>query len=155
MNLAEIADGSRLFASRRHLLQSALPCIRSEGNRRGRPRRNTVSGGTAKEDENQKIFKSSDGKSSDSSNQEEIIALFRRIQSSISKGGHGKIKKRNSNSSEEKQSADSVLEVLRQSKKQVKKGYVDKCYFLYLFNLFFIYLVIYLFDLSFIAPGSC
>ncbi|XP_010246450.1 PREDICTED: rho-N domain-containing protein 1, chloroplastic [Nelumbo nucifera] len=112
----EIADGSLLFASRRKLIQSTVLSIRSEGSRRGRPRRNIGSGRTPKEDDNLKTPLSSDGNSS-GSNQEEIIALFRRIQSSIS-GGLGSNKKRSSDNSKGKQSAESVLEVLRQSRKQ-------------------------------------
>ncbi|KAG9447857.1 hypothetical protein H6P81_013985 [Aristolochia fimbriata] len=81
----EIADGTLLFASRRDPVQSPALSIRSEGNRRGRPPRKKISPEqTAKEDAEQK---GRELESSDSSNQEEIIALFRRIQSSISKEG--------------------------------------------------------------------
>ncbi|KAK9267443.1 hypothetical protein L1049_009869 [Liquidambar formosana] len=126
LSLKEIADGSSPFASQREFLQLAVSSIRSDGNKRGRPpRKNTASRRTAKEDET-KIPQSSDGKSSNSSNQEEIIALFRRIQSSISKEESVISKKRSSNSSEDKPSAESVLEVLRQSRKQVKDKTSDK-----------------------------
>lgn len=110
LNLAEIADGALRLAYRRDLLQFSVSCIRSEGKRRGRsPRKDTSSDRSAEEN------KTSDRESSGLSNQEEIIALFRRIQSSISKGGSASTKKRSSNSAKEKQSLDSVVNVLRQS----------------------------------------
>ena len=120
MNLAETADGFSPFASRRDLLPLTISSIKSDGNRRGRPsRKNHISGRTEKGDKN-KTPPSSDGKLSESSNQDEIIALFRRIQSSISKGESLGTKKRISDSSVDKTSAESVLEILRQSRKQVK-----------------------------------
>ncbi|KAK1303037.1 SAP-like protein BP-73 [Acorus calamus] len=57
---------------------------------------------------------SSDGEDSKSSSQEEIIALFRRIQSSISKEGSVRTKNRRPIKTKERQSSESVLEVLRQ-----------------------------------------
>ncbi|XP_068660341.1 SAP-like protein BP-73 isoform X2 [Aristolochia californica] len=89
------SDGTLLFASRRDLVQPPALSIRSEGNRRGRPPRRKISPEqTAKEDEEQKGCELSNHESSDSSNQEEIIALFRRIQSSISKEGSASSLKR-------------------------------------------------------------
>lgn len=120
VSLQETADGFSPFASRRDLLPLIISSIKSDGNRRGRPpRKNHISGRTEKGDKN-KTPPSSDGKLSESSNQDEIIALFRRIQSSISKGESLGTKKRISDSSVDKTSAESVLEILRQSRKQVK-----------------------------------
>ncbi|KAF8391210.1 hypothetical protein HHK36_023512 [Tetracentron sinense] len=116
LNLAEIADGTSFVASQRDQLRLPVLSIRSDGNRRGHPpQRNTT-----KEGHDNTIPQSSDSESSSSSNQEEIIALFRRIQSSISKGGSESTKKRRSKNSKEKQPDESVLEVLRQSRKQLK-----------------------------------
>lgn len=115
--MAEIADGPSLLASRRGHGQVTTLSIRVDGNRSGRPSQRTSASGRFRKSDGEKIPQSSDG---NSSNQEEIISLFRRIQSSISKGESISSKKRNSKSSEEKPSAESVLEVLRQSRKQVK-----------------------------------
>ncbi|XP_059664340.1 rho-N domain-containing protein 1, chloroplastic [Cornus florida] len=119
-SLKEIADRPSLFASQKESIQLTVSSIRADGNRRGQPpRKYTTTGRTTRGDDN-KIPRSSNGKSSNSSNQEEIIALFRRIQSSISNGESLSAKKKSSLSSEDKPSAESVLEVLRQSRKQVK-----------------------------------
>ncbi|XP_052202110.1 SAP-like protein BP-73 isoform X2 [Diospyros lotus] len=116
-SLKEIADGPSLFAARKDFSQLTVFSIRAGGNQKGRPsQKNAAPGRTTKKDTTQ----SSDGKSPNSANQEEIIALFRRIQSSISKGDSTINKRRSSNSSQDKPSAESVLEVLRQSRKQVK-----------------------------------
>ncbi|CAK9148113.1 unnamed protein product [Ilex paraguariensis] len=106
----KIADGPSLFASHKDLAQLT-----------GRPpRKNSTTGGTPNDNGNE-IPQSFDDKLSSSSSQEEIIALFRRIKSSISKGDSRSSKKRSSKSSEDKHSAESVLDVLRQSREQVKE----------------------------------
>jgi hypothetical protein len=115
--LAEIADGPLLFDSQKGFPRLTVLSIRSDGHRRHGPPRKSSDSRRRKEDENE-TPQSSDGKKSKSSNQEEIIALFRRIQSSISKGES--TKKRNSNLSEDKPSSESILDVLRKSRKQVK-----------------------------------
>lgn len=115
--LKEIADGPSLLASRRGHGQVTTLSIRVDGNRSGRPSLRTSASGRFRKSDGEKIPQSS---YRNSSNQEEIISLFRRIQSSISKGESISSKKRHSKSSEEKPSAESVLEVLRQSRKQVK-----------------------------------
>ncbi|XP_077227742.1 rho termination factor isoform X2 [Tasmannia lanceolata] len=114
--------GTLLFQLRRDLNQSFVSSIRCEENRRRRfPRRNTASGRASKGEE-EKAHKLSVGESSNSSNQEEIIALFRRIETSITKEGSAGLdaKKRRSNNAKEKQSVEAVLEVVRQqpSRKQ-------------------------------------
>ncbi|OVA15174.1 Rho termination factor [Macleaya cordata] len=117
----EVADGTSLLNSRRKLLPSPLWIIRSEGDRRGRPPRgNTSSDNTVRQDTNENISQSSSGESPNSSNQEEIIALFRRIQSSISKDGSIRTKKSSSDNSNKKQSSASVSRVLRQRRKSIK-----------------------------------
>lgn len=120
-SLKEIADGPSLFASRKNYTRLTVLSIRADGNRRGRhPQEHIAIGRTEKTHDENKMSQSSDGKTSNSKNQEEIIALFRRIQSSISKGDSISPKMRSSNSSQDNTSAESVLEVLRQSRKQVK-----------------------------------
>lgn len=115
--MAEIADGApRLAYNQRDLPQLSVSSIRSEGKGRGLPpRKNTASDRSTEEN------KTSDGESSVPSNQEEIIALFRRIQSSISKEGSVSTKS-SSNNAKVKQSLESVVNVLRKSpaRKQVK-----------------------------------
>ncbi|KAL4204485.1 hypothetical protein AMTRI_Chr01g110070 [Amborella trichopoda] len=105
----EFADRPLLFASRKDLNQFIISSLKSE-NRKGQPsRRNTGNDEVGKDKE-----QSSDGDLSDSSSQEEIIALFRRIQSSISKGSPRSTNKSITDDSKIKQSADSVLHALRQ-----------------------------------------
>lgn len=100
--LAEIADGSLLFTHQFHMsnIRRARPVLRNSGNRR------SIDG-----DDNEKPHLS-EGKTY---NKEEILALFRRIQSSISAAESAASKVGTNNAS-----AESVLEVLRQSRKQVK-----------------------------------
>ncbi|XVF27468.1 hypothetical protein REPUB_Repub14bG0110100 [Reevesia pubescens] len=109
-----LTDNSTPFSS----LQLTVSSITSDGNRGGsRPRKSSASG-RKKEDENNK---SSDGiKAPNSSSQEEIITLFRRIQSSVSKGDRGGAKTKSFSSSKDKSRDDSVLDVLRESRKNVQ-----------------------------------
>ncbi|KAK6268609.1 hypothetical protein QUC31_012769 [Theobroma cacao] len=114
LNLTEIADKSRPFCS----LQVTVSSITSDGNRRGsRPRKSSASG-RKKEDESKKPPVGNEAPNS--SNQEDIIALFRRIQSSISKGETGSAKAKSLSSSKDKSTAESVLDVLRESRKNVR-----------------------------------
>ncbi|KAL7243508.1 hypothetical protein ACSBR1_015829 [Camellia fascicularis] len=120
-SLKEIADGPSLFASRKNSIRLTVLNMRADGNRRRQhPQENTATGRTEKTEDENKISQLSNGKTSNSKNQEEIIALFRRIQSSISKGDSISPKMRSSKSSQDNTSAESVLEVLRLSRKQVK-----------------------------------
>lgn len=102
-SVKEIAVGSTL--------QFPISNIRADGNRRVRSaQRNPDSGRSINGDDNNKTSEDK------TYNKEEILALFRRIQSSIS----GESKGRTNNTS-----AESVLEVLRQSRKQVKGAFHD------------------------------
>ncbi|GJW12007.1 SAP-like protein BP-73 [Tanacetum coccineum] len=82
-------------------IRRVRPVQRNSGNRR------SING-----DDNEKPHLSENGKTY---NKEEILALFRRIQSSISAAEFAASKGRTNNAS-----AESVLEVLHQSRKQVK-----------------------------------
>ncbi|XAR66588.1 hypothetical protein NMG60_11012870 [Bertholletia excelsa] len=122
LKLKEIADRPSTFPCQKHFTQLTVSSIRANGNRRGRPPLKDISSGqTSKRIEN-KGPQSSDGKSTKSPNQEEIIALFRRIKSSISKRDSANPKTRSSKSSQDSTSAESVTEVLRLSRKQIKGG---------------------------------
>ncbi|PRQ29210.1 putative Rho termination factor [Rosa chinensis] len=111
-SLKDIADVSSPFE--RKGLKLTVSCVGSdEGSGRGQSsRRSSGSGRTRKNDETKKAR---GGRKSKSSNQEEIISLFRRIQSSISKEVDSvDTEKINSNASEEKPpSAESILRVLQ------------------------------------------
>lgn len=109
--MAEIAD------------RPVVSSIRADGNRE-RPKKNPSPGRAPKADGPEDNPQSFDGRSSLSSNKEEILALFKRIQSSISKGETMNSKKRNSKAAEDKPSpsAESILEVLHQSRTR-GKGY--------------------------------
>ena len=112
--MTQIADKSTPFSS----LQLTVSSITSDGNRRGSPPRKSSASGRKKGDESNK---SSDGiKASSSSSQEEIIALFRMIQSSVSKGEIGSAKTKTFSSSKDKSTAESVLDILRESRKNVQ-----------------------------------
>ncbi|CAN6443677.1 unnamed protein product [Victoria cruziana] len=106
-------DGNLSFSTLRDQILLSVSSIKSEGSRRGYPRRRNPASDTNTEDYDQRVQQDSDGEVVDSSNQKEIIALFRRIQSSISKGASVNPKS-NSTASRSQQSADAVLEVLRQ-----------------------------------------
>ncbi|KAL3820261.1 hypothetical protein ACJIZ3_006166 [Penstemon smallii] len=87
--------------------------IRANRDRSEKPPKNSSSKGEKGGNDN--------GKSSASSSKEEILALFKRIQSSISKGDTINSKKRSLTENEgKKPSAESLLEVLRQSRTRGK-----------------------------------
>ncbi|KAL0398445.1 UNVERIFIED_CONTAM: hypothetical protein Sradi_2187800 [Sesamum radiatum] len=92
--------------------------IRADGNRE-RSQKNSSPGRAPKADAREDDPESFDGRSSP--NKEEILALFKRIQSSISKG-----EKRNSKVAEDKPSAESILEVLHQSRTRGKAKSLGK-----------------------------
>ncbi|XP_055806220.1 rho-N domain-containing protein 1, chloroplastic [Solanum dulcamara] len=115
----EIAYGLSVSTDRRDCHCSTLSTIRADGSRRRRSSKDATPRKTSKG--NQLNMQSPpDSKSSNSLNQEEIISLFKRIQSSISKGDSTSSKKRSSKSSEEKPAIDSVLEIIRHSKTEPK-----------------------------------
>ncbi|KAH0701092.1 hypothetical protein KY284_015307 [Solanum tuberosum] len=124
-NLAEIAYGLSLSTNRRDFHCSTLSTIRADGIRRRKSSKDATPGKTSKGSE-LNIQPSPDSKSPNSLNQEEIISLFKRIQSSISKGDSTSSKKRSTKSSEEKPAIDSVLEILRHSKTEPKGTKDDK-----------------------------
>ena len=126
--MAETADRPSLFESPKDFHQLTVSSIRSDENGRRRPPWRSSASRRTPEDENE-TPQSSNGEKSNSSNPEEIIAMFRRIQSAISKDESVKTK-RNSNLSEDKTSPESVLEVLRKSRKQMK-GDAGRCHICY------------------------
>lgn len=123
LNLAEIADGPIAFASQKDKIQLTVSNTKSNGSRSGRPPRKSSASRRSKDDESEKS-QSFDSKLPMSPKQEEIISLFRRIQSSISKGENQRTKSTkpsNPNSSP----TESILEILHQSKKPIK-GNLDR-----------------------------
>ncbi|XP_073004713.1 uncharacterized protein [Typha latifolia] len=117
----ENADGVVFFATRRGLPQSSISIVRSEANRKGTPRRNARVDRTAKESGQLKDQTNYDSEVSKTSNQDEIISLFRRIQSSISKGGS--VPKRISlNSLKEKQEVQSIQQNPKGKQVQAARG---------------------------------
>ncbi|XP_075664589.1 uncharacterized protein LOC142634180 isoform X2 [Castanea sativa] len=117
-SLKETADRPSLFDPPKDFHQLTVSSIRSDENGRRRPPWRSSASRRTSEDENE-TPQSSNGEKSNSSNPEEIIAMFRRIQSAISKDESVKTK-RNSNLSKDKTSPESVLEALHKSRKQVK-----------------------------------
>ncbi|XP_015065754.1 rho-N domain-containing protein 1, chloroplastic [Solanum pennellii] len=116
----EIAYGLSLSTNRRDFHCSTLSTIRADGIRRRKSSKDATPGKTSKGSE------LNIQPSPNSLNQEEIISLFKRIQSSISKGDSTSSKKRSTKSSEEKPAIDSVLEILRHSKTEAKGTKDDK-----------------------------
>ncbi|KAL2475163.1 Rho termination factor [Abeliophyllum distichum] len=105
-----VADRDSVFISRREHLNFAVSSTRADGNPvPGRPPK----GGWKKNPQSSETEKKQ-------SNKEEILALFKRIQSSISKGEAINSRKRNSKPAEDVSSAESLLEVLRQSTRKGK-----------------------------------
>ncbi|KDP21120.1 hypothetical protein JCGZ_21591 [Jatropha curcas] len=115
-------DSPWAFASQNHVLQLSVSSTKSDERKRSRlPRKGSALGRTEKEDVGKKL-QFSGGKIHRSPKQEEILALFRRIQSSISKA---LAKQSNASLSP----TESILEVLHQSKKPREgtiKGEGDK-----------------------------
>ncbi|BFG27955.1 hypothetical protein CerSpe_142290 [Prunus speciosa] len=110
----------------RNGLHLTVSCIGSEGNGGDQPpRRRSASGRTNKNDGTKK--REAGGKKSKASDQEEIISLFRRIQTSISNKESESVnaKKINSNVSEDSPSSESILQALYGSRKQKGKA-LDK-----------------------------
>ncbi|MCE3049708.1 hypothetical protein HAX54_045561 [Datura stramonium] len=101
-NLAEIAYGLSV-STNVDCHCSTLSTIRADGSRRRRSSKDATLGKTSKGGE-LTIQSSPDSKSP--LNQEEIISLFKRIQSSISKGDSTSSKKRSTKSSEGKPAID-------------------------------------------------
>lgn len=119
----EIASGSSTLASQRsHCHTSNLSFRRFNGTKSGHGSLTIAASGRFRKRDDEKITQLSD---SNSANQDEIISLFRRIQSSISKE-ESRTRKQNSKSSEEKPSAESVLDVLSQSRKQMKENTLNE-----------------------------
>ncbi|CAN4105633.1 unnamed protein product [Withania somnifera] len=115
----EIAYGLSVSTNHRDYHCLALSTIRADGSRRRRSSKDATPGKKSKAVE-LNIQSSPDSKSSNSLNQEEIISLFKRIQSTISEGDSTSSKKRSTKSSEEKPAINSVLEILRHSKTRPK-----------------------------------
>lgn len=116
--MSEIADGTLLFASQGGLLQPSVSIIRSEGSRRGSPRRNASANRAAKGGDRLKDSSTTSDETSKSSSQEKIMTLFKRIQTSISKGGSARSKRRSPSNPKEKQASESVLGSRRKYVKQ-------------------------------------
>ncbi|OAY26366.1 SAP-like protein BP-73 [Manihot esculenta] len=115
-----LRDGPIAFASQKDKIQLSVSNTKSNGSRSGRPPRKSSASRRSKDDESEKS-QSFDSKLPMSPKQEEIISLFRRIQSSISKGENQRTKSTkpsNPNSSP----TESILEILHQSKKPIKDG---------------------------------
>ncbi|XP_057764229.1 SAP-like protein BP-73 [Salvia miltiorrhiza] len=108
--------------------RSLVLSVRADDGKKGRHKKNPYSGRAPKTEGADDTAQSFEGKSSLSPNKEEILALFKRIQSSISKGETVNPKKRTSKTVEDKPSpsAESILEVLHQSRTQRKGKSVGK-----------------------------
>lgn len=102
--MAENTYGALHVASKRRLLMPFCSTTRSEGNGRRRPRRNTPTNRPEKAMKSEGL-PTSDNETSTPSSHDEIIALFKRIQTSISKEGSVVSKRIGRNTSREKKSA--------------------------------------------------
>ncbi|CAI9782080.1 unnamed protein product [Fraxinus pennsylvanica] len=111
LSFNEVADRDSVFISRRELLNLAVSSTRADGN---------PVPGRAPKGEWKKNPESMEAEKKTS--KEEILALFKRIQSSISKGETIKSRNRNSKPAEDASSGEALLEVLRQSTRKGKTG---------------------------------
>ncbi|XP_020269806.1 uncharacterized protein LOC109845027 isoform X2 [Asparagus officinalis] len=116
LKLAEIADVAVIG-----IHQPSCSNIRSEGNRRDHPQRDISLNKTEKTRKLKDLSISENG-TQRSSNQDEIIALLKRIQVSISRGQSTSSRRTNQNISRQKKPAKSLLRTLRRHprKKQTK-----------------------------------
>ncbi|XP_064995697.1 SAP-like protein BP-73 isoform X2 [Musa acuminata AAA Group] len=131
LNLAEITDAVLHNASQSGTSRFPILSIRYEGNGGGRPRKDTSPNKTRKEVDRLKDPPTSNVESSNAASQDEIIALFKRIQTSISKGRPATPRRRNLKSQKEKKTGEpipkdfkqeQVREVARPVSKFVKKS---------------------------------
>ncbi|KAK9150594.1 hypothetical protein Syun_008903 [Stephania yunnanensis] len=130
--LDRIADGALRFASQGLLFQPTLWTSRTKGCRIqiSYQRRNGFNVAAIEDKRSDRNSSSNDNESSDTSGQEEIIALFKRIQASIAKDGLRRTQRRTSNNYKEEttntssrnyketQSSESVTGVPVRSRKQ-------------------------------------
>ncbi|XP_009388698.2 SAP-like protein BP-73 isoform X1 [Musa acuminata AAA Group] len=128
---AEITDAVLHNASQSGTSRFPILSIRYEGNGGGRPRKDTSPNKTRKEVDRLKDPPTSNVESSNAASQDEIIALFKRIQTSISKGRPATPRRRNLKSQKEKKTGEpipkdfkqeQVREVARPVSKFVKKS---------------------------------
>ncbi|URD86593.1 Rho termination factor, N-terminal domain [Musa troglodytarum] len=118
---AEITDAVLRNASQSGTSRFPLLSIRSEGNRGGRPRKDTSRNKTRKEADRLKDLPTSNGEASNSASQDEIIALFRRIQTSISKGRPATPRRRNLKSQKEKKTGEPIPKDFEQEQVRVPR----------------------------------
>ncbi|KAA0057053.1 SAP-like protein BP-73 [Cucumis melo var. makuwa] len=117
LNLADIAD---VYPSKN--IQLSVSNNRPDGNARNRPpRRNSLPGKTRKSESSSRKKEAPKNeeniKKSKPNDQEEIIALFRKIQASIAKESASSI---DEESHKDEHGATSILETLREPRKQLK-----------------------------------
>ncbi|OAY74115.1 hypothetical protein ACMD2_18355, partial [Ananas comosus] len=121
LHLTEIADGLLHLASQKRFSQSSISHVRCEANRRGRPRRERDSppvSRNAKDGDDLKDPPLSNSEASKTSDQDEIISLFRRIRSSIAKGESVAARRRSPTNVKEKPAVKSIQR--HPSRKQVR-----------------------------------
>lgn len=118
--MADIADG---YPSKS--IQLSVSSNRPDGNAGHRPpRRSSAPGRTRRNEPSRKTDahkNEEDLKKPKSNNQEEIIALFRKIQTSIAKESAST---NDEDSQKDEHGAESILETLRESRKQVKGNFL-------------------------------
>lgn len=112
--MAEITDAVLHNASQSGTSRFPILSIRSEGNGGGRPRKDTSPNKTRKEADRLKDLPTSNVESSNAASQDEIIALFKRIQTSISKGRPATPRRRNLKSQKEKKTGEPIPKDFKQ-----------------------------------------
>ncbi|CAL9202055.1 unnamed protein product [Musa hybrid cultivar] len=122
---AEITDAVLHNVSQSGTSRFPILSIRSEGNRGGRPRKDTSPNKTRKEADRLKDPPTSNVESSNAASQDEIIALFKRIQTSISKGRPATPRRRNLKSQTEKKTGEPIPKDFKQE--QVRVARKDDC----------------------------
>ncbi|XP_073157188.1 uncharacterized protein [Henckelia pumila] len=119
--------GKPLFSFKEIADKLSVSSVRLDGNKGDKPPQKNYSPGKAhKGGETEDNWQSVDSKKPVSPNKEEILAVFKRIQTSISKGESLNSKKSASKLNEDKPSAEAMLEALFQSRKPGKGKTIGK-----------------------------
>ncbi|KAK7245528.1 hypothetical protein RIF29_40374 [Crotalaria pallida] len=112
LSMKEVAVQSSPFVFPNVVSPFTNSSIRSDGDK----------GGQTKGRNENKRCQTFDGKKSNSTDQQEIIALFKRIRASISKVDSQNTGKRSSKANKDKPSTESILDILREPKTKGKAG---------------------------------
>ncbi|KAI4332532.1 hypothetical protein L6164_017433 [Bauhinia variegata] len=120
ISLKDIAVGASSFVPHKGVCWLTISSTKLNGEERGKSHRRNFAPASAEKGDGKKNRRSFDGKGAKPEDQEDIIALLKRIQVSISKDNVRGSDKTSSDSYKEKDSVESMIDVFRVSEKQSK-----------------------------------